>query len=78
MRNTFILTVVLIVVFTALRLAGVITSGWFLGLGVVLVVLGVVILFVMAGVMEGEWQLQLGGLLLTVGIVLVIVGWILG
>lgn len=77
MRNTLIITIVLAVVFALLRLAGIITGGWFLGLGAVFTVFGIFIVFIMAGSMEGDWQLQLGGLLLTLGIVMVIISWIL-
>lgn len=77
MRNSIVITVVLIVLFVILRLVGVITPGWFLGLGAICTFFGIFILLIMAGVMEGEWQLQLGGILLTLGIALLIVSWLL-
>ena len=77
MRNTLIITIAFAVVFAVLRLVGVITPGWFLGLGAVLTVFGIFMVIIMAGSMEGEWQLQLGGFLLTLGIVILIISWLL-
>ncbi len=77
MRNTVVIAIVLAVVFVLLRSSGLITPGWFLGLGALCAAAGIFILVIMAGAMEGDWQLQLGGLLLTLGIVLLIVSWIL-
>ena len=78
MRHAILITVLFVIVFVALRLVGIITPGWFLGLGAVFVVFGIFILFIMAGAMEGDWQLQLGGFLFTLGIVMLIVSWFLG
>lgn len=78
MRNIIIITIAFAAAFALLRLAGIITAGWFLGLGAAFVVFGILMVFLMTGVMEGEWQLQLGGLLLTLGIVMVIISWLLG
>lgn len=78
MRNTILITIVFVVVFALLRLAGIITPGWFLGLGALCTAAGIFMLIIMAGSIEGEWQLQFGGFLLTLGIVMLIISWLLG
>ncbi len=78
MRNTILITILFVVVFTALKLVGFITPGWFLGLGALCTAAGIFMLIIMAGSIEGEWQLQFGGFLLTLGIVMLIISWLLG
>lgn len=78
MRSTILITIIAVVVFAALRLAGVITPGWFLGLGALCTAAGIFMVIVMAGGFETQGLLQLGGFLLTLGIVLLIINWLLG